>query len=355
MTKTLIHSLTQAELTEVCAQLDLPKYRAPQIWRWLYVQRAKDWASMKNLPSALRTELAERFLLDSAVPLKQQGELDDTCKILVGLHDEEQVEEVLISAPGRRTVCISTQVGCRFHCAFCASGQNGFHRNLEAGEMVGQVLLAANTFSENLTNVVFMGMGEPLDNYDATLKAVRIINDKDGLNIGARKITISTCGIIPGIERLAAEGLQVELSVSLHAPNDELRSQLMPVNRKYPIADLLKACKAYFAETKRIITFEYTLIQGINDSPRHAKELATLLSYLQSRVNLIPLSPVEEFAGQSSLREAAETFMNVLEQAGINATLRRSKGSSLKAACGQLRFQRNSNPAVPYGADRITG
>jgi len=347
MAKTLIHGLTQNELTDSCAQLDLPKYRAPQIWRWLYVQRVNDWDSMKNLPSALRAELAERFLLDSAVPLSKQGEPDDTCKILVGLHDEEQIEEVLISAPGRRTVCISTQVGCRFHCAFCASGQHGFRRNLDAGEMVGQVLLAAHTFSDKLTNVVFMGMGEPLDNYDATLKAVRILNNKDGLNIGARRITISTCGVIPPIERLATEGLQVELSVSLHAPNDELRSQLMPVNRKYPLADLLKACKAYFAATKRIITFEYTLIQGVNDRPQHAKELAKLLSHLPSRVNLIPLSPVEEFAGQSSPQEAAEVFMNTLEQAGINATLRRSKGSSLKAACGQLRFQRSSDSAVP--------
>jgi 23S rRNA (adenine2503-C2)-methyltransferase len=340
--KPLIHSLTGIELAAICAELNLPKYRASQIWRWLYVQRVCSWEAMTNLPAALRTQLAERVSLESAVSLKIQGEPADTRKILVGLHDGESVEEVLIPAPSRRTVCISSQVGCRFHCAFCASGQAGFMRNLEAGEMVGQVILAANIFPEPITNVVFMGIGEPFDNYDEVLKAIRILNDKEGMNIGARRLTISTSGIVPGIERLATEGLQVELSVSLHAPTDELRSELMPVNRKYPLDELFKACKAYFAATKRIVTFEYTLINGVNDRPEHARELAGLLRNMPGRVNLIPLSPVEEFSGQPSSEETCEMFMNIIEKSGINTTLRRSKGSSLQAACGQLRFARKN-------------
>jgi 23S rRNA (adenine2503-C2)-methyltransferase len=341
--KPLIHDLTRQELGRACAELELPKYRAEQIWHWLYVQRATSWDVMNNLSVKLRAQLAEKYAVESVTAIEMHGDPADTRKILVGLPDGERVEEVLIPAPNRRTVCVSSQIGCRFGCAFCASGQAGFRRNLAAGEMVGQILLAGRVFAEPLTNVVFMGIGEPFDNYDAVLKTVRIINHKEGLNFGARRITISTCGVIPGIEKLAAEGLQVELSVSLHAATDELRTKLMPVNARYPLDALLAACKAYFAATKRLITFEYALIRGINDQPEHAKQLAGLLRQMPGRVNLIPLSPVEEYEGEPSSEETAEMFMNILVKSGINTTLRRSKGGSLKAACGQLRFARKEN------------
>lgn len=339
MTKPLIHGFSRSELEDACKALGVPSYRAGQIWGWLYGQRVADWVEMKNLPASLRETLASQFEIASVVPLKVEGPPESTRKILVGLRDGECVEEVLIPARDRRTVCVSSQVGCRFACAFCASGKGGYVRNLEAGEIVGQVLLAWKEYGERPSNVVFMGMGEPFDNYDAVLKAIRILNAPEGINIGARHITVSTSGVISGIERLAGEGIQVELSVSLHAPDDELRSRLMPVNRKYPLAGLLKACGLYSATTKRMITFEYTLIRGVNDSRHHALTLAKLLRPLSGRVNLIPLSPVDGFEGQAPVAGTAEMFIEVLGRSGINATTRLSKGTNIDAACGQLRLR----------------
>jgi 23S rRNA (adenine2503-C2)-methyltransferase len=337
--KTLIHGLTHAEIARLCADRGAPAYRADQIWQWLYRKWAADWSEMRNLPAALREELAGAARLDSATAVKVEGEKGGTRKLLVALADGEQIEEVLIPAPGRRTVCLSSQVGCRFNCAFCASGKAGFRRNLLAGEMVGQVVLAVREYGERPTHVVVMGIGEPLDNYDEVIKAIRIINDADGLAIGARRITISTCGIVPGIARLAGEGLQVELSVSLHAADDATRSKLMPVNRKYPIENLLAACRDYAAGTGRIITFEYTLIRGVNDAPRQAAALAKRLRTLPCRVNLIPLSAVDEFDGRRAAPAVAGMFVATLARAGINATVRASKGSDVQAACGQLRLR----------------
>jgi len=294
---------------------------------------------MGNLPASLRDELAQRFRLDSAVALDVQGREGATRKILVGLQDGERVEEVLLTAGSRNTVCVSSQAGCRFRCAFCASGQAGFLRNLECGEMVGQVLLAAQTWGQRPDNVVFMGIGEPFDNYDAVLSAIRIINHKEGVRIGARRITISTCGLIPGIRRLAGEGLQVKLSVSLHAPTTELRSQLMPINKRYPLAALLEACRDYADATGRIVTFEYALIKGVNDTSSHAETLRNLLKPLPCRVNLIPLSNVAGYSGEPASPQAAHMFISKLDESGINATLRESRGSSLQAACGQLRYR----------------
>jgi len=333
----LILGNTRAELATLIESLDQPAYRAGQVWHWLYTQNVSDWSQMKNVPATLRTRLAERFRLQAAVDIKTDGESDGTRKILVGLRDGERVEEALIPADNRRTVCVSSQAGCRFRCAFCASGQAGFRRHLETGEIVAQALLAWRGFGEKPTHVVVMGVGEPFDNYHAVLKAVRIINDPDGLCIGARRITISTAGVIPGIERLAEEGLQVELSVSLHAPSDKLRSELMPINRTYPLPRLLKTCEEYFEKTNRMITFEYTLIAGVNDQPRHAKELARLLAPLPFRVNFIPLSPVAEYPGAPSAAAVAERFIRALDKEGVNATLRASRGTAVHAACGQLR------------------
>lgn len=339
MTKTLIHGLTRTDLSDVCKSLNLPGYRAGQVWSWLYDQRVTDWAGMKNLPVAVRESLSARFEIVPVRPIKTDGEPTGTRKILVGLRDGDCVEEVLIPAGDRRTVCLSSQVGCRFACAFCASGKGGFVRHLETGEIVGELLLAWQDYAARPSNVVFMGMGEPFDNYDAVLKAIRIINDSEGINIGARHITISTSGVVPGIERLAGEGLQVELSVSLHAPENELRTRLMPVNRKYPLEGLLAACGRYAAATKRIITFEYTLIRGVNDGRQQAMQLARVLKPLPSRVNLIPLSLVDGFEGLPPSPGTVEMFIDVLGRGGINATARISKGKQIDAACGQLRLR----------------
>lgn len=356
MNRPLIHGLVRSELAEACRELSVPVFRAVQLWSWLYRQRVATWAEMTNLPVAFRDMLAHRFDLASVKPLKGEGEREGTRKLLVELRDGECVEEVLIPARDRRTVCVSCQVGCRFACVFCASGRGGCVRSLEAGEIIGEFLLAWQEYGERPTNVVFMGMGEPFDNYEAVLKAVRILNDAEGINLGARHITISTSGVVPGIERLAGEGLQVELSVSLHAPTDELRSTLMPVNRRYPLGSLLDACQRYAQATKRIVTFEYTLIRGVNDTREHALALARLLRPLSARVNLIPLSPVEGYAGTAPAQETGPLFIGILERAGINATLRVSKGKSIDAACGQLRLRRTGHGAMGQGRNEtMTG
>lgn len=355
----MIHGLSRGQIERICQSLNQPAYRAKQIWQRLYTRYAVDWQEMKNLPDSLRQAFEQRFSLHAAVPVRVQGNRQALSprKLLLALQDGECVETVVIPAKRRITVCVSSQVGCKFRCAFCASGQAGFKRDLQSGEMVGQITAAAREFRprppansvkssqsktrdsrrKTLSHVVFMGIGEPLDNYDQVLDAIRIINDPNGLNIGARRITISTCGIIPGIQRLACEGLQVELSVSLHACDDVLRSRLMPVNRKYRLNDLLNTCREYADVTGRIITFEYTLIRGVNDSIEQAKTLARILGPVHCRVNLIPLSVVAEFKGRPTPRAAAVRFANILERAHINATLRASQGSRINAACGQLR------------------
>ncbi len=335
--KPLIYSLSPAELEAACTELGQPRFRAAQLWRWLYVRRVTDWDAMRNIPASLRSALAESFLLPASAPLEIQGREDETRKLLVGLCDGECVEAVMIPTADRRTLCLSSQVGCRFHCAFCASGQGGFQRQLEAGEIVQQVMAACTLWGKRPTHVVYMGVGEPFDNYDAVLKSVRTLNNGDGLGIGARRITISTCGVVPGIGRLAEESIQVELSVSLHAPNDAVRTALMPVNKTWPIDTLLAACRTYAERTGRIITFEYTLIRDLNDSEAQAHELARRLAKLPCRVNLIPLSDVPEFGGRPSSPAAADRFIRTLAERHINATLRASKGSRLRAACGQLR------------------
>lgn len=338
--KTLIHGLSRDEITRFCAECNQPEYRADQIWRWLYHHYVGDWSGMKNLPAALRAELDQRFLIEPFAVVRENNETGagSTSKTLLRLSDGECIEVVFIPARGQTTLCVSSQVGCKYKCAFCASGQAGFRRNLATGEIVGEVVHAARILGGPPSHVVFMGIGEPFDNYDHVLAAIRIINDPDGLSIGARKITVSTCGIIPGIERFAKEGLQIELSVSLHAPDDALRSKLMPVNRIYPLAGLLAACREYAEQTGRMITFEYTLINGVNDSKEQAQRLSRLLEKIHCRVNLIMLSAVAEYEGRPPSGETARMFVNTLEQAHINSTVRASKGGNINAACGQLRL-----------------
>ena len=335
--KTALPGLFPEELQALCQAAGQPAFRGKQLWQWVQVQGATRWDQMGNLPKALKDALAATHTPEPAKILKESGESSGTRKWLVGLDDGDSVETVLIPARDWTTVCLSTQVGCRMGCAFCASAKCGFARNLSAGEIVAQFQLVTAALGQRPDNIVYMGMGEPFDNYDEVLKSVRILNHPEGLNVGARRITISTSGVITGIRRLAEEGLQIELSVSLHAASHELRRRLMPIENKYPFDDLLAACVDYTARTKRFVTFEYTLIRGVNDSVRDAEELAKRLRPFSCRVNLIPLSPVEEFAGEAPPRAAIEAFQRTLENRGVSVTLRESKGKGVDAACGQLR------------------
>ena len=332
-------SILPDEWKPILAERGMRTFRAEQILHSLYRDYIADWSEATTLPLDFRDELKKEFPLTQASLLDVSESSDGTRKLLVGFEDGNSVETVLIPATGRFTQCISTQVGCAMGCAFCASGSQGVVRSLSADEIVAQYMLARR-FGE-ITNIVVMGMGEPFANYDETMRALKLINAGKGPNLGARHITISTCGVVPGFARLASEGIQFELSVSLHAPNDELRSQLMPVNRRWPMDELLKACAEYTEATKRIITFEYTLIRGINDSRRHADELAAAVKRVpMAKVNLIPLSPVAHRPDFKTPDESTMLmFLDVLMKNKVQTMLRRSRGKDANAACGQLRLR----------------
>ena len=338
--------LTLAELTGWVTRSGQPAYRAKQVFHSLYQKGTADPAAMSDLPKELRDLLAKEFPAPPLAVAHHQESADGTSKWLFRLADGQFVESVLIpverhargEASSRRTVCLSTQVGCAYGCAFCASGMDGFQRNLSAGEIVEEVL-AVQRDAGRVTHIVFMGMGEPLANYDNLLKAIRVLNDPEGLKVGARKITISTVGLVPMIERLSKEGIQVELSISLHAPNDELRGQIMPVNRRYPLAELIKACRAYVKATKRLITFEYILMEGVNDAPAQARELAVLLKGLPCKVNLIPCHPIPGSPFTRPPMKRMLAFEGALREKRIPCTLRRSRGLDIDGACGQLRLR----------------
>ena len=331
----------------------LRPFRADQILQCLYRDYIRDWDQATTLPKDFRETLKSEFPLVPPAVLDRSEAADGTVKLLLGLEDGESVETVVIPAKGRLTQCVSSQVGCAMGCVFCASGSAGLVRSLKAEEIVAEVLSAQWLFAtpENrrqgsglcLTNLVVMGMGEPFANYEETMRALKILNAGRGTNLGARHITLSTCGIVPGFARLAAEGLQFELSVSLHAPNDELRSQLMPVNRRWPVDELLAACADYTSKTGRVITFEYTLVKGVNDSRACAAELVRKLRRLPGcKVNLIPLSPVAHRPDLGTPDEETQlAFLDVLMKAHIQTMLRRSRGKDANAACGQLRLRRS--------------
>lgn len=340
------YSVSLPEWDAVIQEAGDKKWRAQQVWQWLYRSRVSRWEEMTNLPEALRKALAERLHdLDATARIQEESlESEGTNKLLLGLHDGEMIETVIIPAKDRNTVCVSSQVGCAFHCAFCASGLNGVVRSLECGEIVAQVVRASQRIGDRPENVVFMGIGEPFANYDNVLKAARIINDGKGIGIGARKITISTCGVVPGIRRFAEEGMQFEISVSLHAPSQALREQIMPVAKRWGLDELMETCRWYTEKTNRIITFEYTLVDGFNNRPEHAKMLIKLLRGLKCCVNLIPLNPVKEFAGRAPDQQDSEGFLHLLMDAGISTTLRRSRGRGVNASCGQLRHSRINEP-----------
>jgi len=380
-----IRSLTRDELQSQFEAWGQPRYRVDQLLQWLYQRYALDWDSMTDLPKALRAKLQAHYTLHLPELVQCQGSADTTQKFLWRLADGALIESVLVPASralygqssDRRTLCVSTQVGCAYRCRFCASGLQGWKRNLRVEEIVGQVLAAERYLTQSaasvpgpesapaqpghgpsaprlgrpIDNLVIMGMGEPLANYEAVLKALRILNAAWGGGIGARKITISTSGLAPQIRRLADEPEQFGLAVSLHATTDELRSRLMPINRKYPLAELVAACEYYRQKKGRILSLEYILIAGVNDSLGQARQLAALARRLHAKVNLIPYNPVEGLAWQRPEPAAQEAFLNVLLRQRVPATLRQEKGADIDAACGQLRLKTERALRVKAQAD----
>ena len=332
-------NLTTEELKKKFLELDIEPYRADQIHQWIFEKGVYDFDKMTNLSLPLREKLKESFSIElPPVAARERSGDDKSTKLLLKLKKGDFVEAVYMPMDERKTICISSQVGCKFHCAFCASGQNGFFRNLTMGEILSQVVLARDLSpNKKITNIVFMGIGEPFDNYKELLRTVRMLNSKNGLNLGARKITISTCGIIPKIEALGEEGLQVELSVSLHGHNDAVRGAIMPVNKAYPVKELIDTCKKYAKKTKRAITFEYILVKGVNASEKEAYGLVKLLKGILCKVNLIPYNPIEEFPHEAPTYEEIVRFQQILQQGGVKTTVRFSKGRDIQAACGQLR------------------
>lgn len=339
-----LYDLNQKELRDLVADLGEPGYRAQQLWTWMYKHKATTFEEITTLSKELRARLEEEFALQQMEPVAEQHSIDgETVKWLFKLDDGQLIESVLMRYENnRRTACISTQAGCAMGCVFCATGQMGFARHLSPGEIVGQVVTLARYLQdqdERLSNVVLMGMGEPLHNYDHTLAAIRTMTDPEGLNIGQRHITVSTVGLVPAIKRLAREGLQVRLAVSLHAVTDDERSASMPVNRRYPIRQLIAACHDYFEHTGRRITFEWALIHKVNDTPEQAEALAYLLRGLTCHVNLIPLNPTGGFEGAPSAPSRVEAFQTILEHRGIPATVRVRRGIDIQAGCGQLKTE----------------
>jgi 23S rRNA (adenine2503-C2)-methyltransferase len=345
MNKEDIRNLTLEELKAQLEKWGEPSYRAAQVFDWIYKKGATSFGAFTDLPKSLRQRLEENFSLQPLVLADQVKSRDGTEKFLFELADENFIETVLIPAGERKTLCLSTQVGCKFACVFCASGKGGFNRNLFPSEILGQILFLRHKLSVRLTNFVFMGMGEPLDNYENVVKAIRIMNDPQGLGIAARRITISTSGITPGLERLKTLGLQVNLSLSLHSVKEEVRSKLLPINKRYPLKELIRACQDYVAQTGRMMTLEYILLRDINDSAEEARGLAALAKRLRAKVNLIPYSHICGLGFETPPRERTELFLRWLEDRGVSATLRRSKGADIQAACGQLagKLQRETS------------
>jgi 23S rRNA (adenine2503-C2)-methyltransferase len=371
--KTDLLSLTLPQMQQWLVELGEPPFRAKQLYSWLYQHLATDFSAMTNLPQALRSRLAQEASIGPMILRSELHSKDDrTRKILLELDDGRLIESVLMLYPPigessvRATVCVSTQAGCAFGCTFCATGQMGFDRHLTAGEIVAQVLFFArelrdapwsargeregrpvrNAPIDHITNIVLMGMGEPLHNYDNVMQALRILNNPDGFNLGARHMTVSTVGLVPAIRKLSQEPLQVNLAISLHAPTDELRSQTMPINKKYPLEELLTACKDYIAATGRQVTFEYVLLAGVNDTAEYAHLLGELLAPLKqfAHVNCIPVNATSaDYKPPSGM--AIRAFRNILFEHGVSNSVRAERGDDIAAACGQLRtrFEKNRN------------
>ena len=342
--KRILLDLTSDELKAYLISIGQPAFRAKQVFSWLH--KGVSFSDMRNLPAALRGQLADEcYDLPMELHASFPSQKDDTVKFLYACWDGNIIEGVLMHYHYGYSLCISTQVGCKMGCAFCASTLNGCVRSLTAGEMLSEVLLANRFLGEKgkVGHIVLMGSGEPLDNYDQTVRFLRLVNDPDGLNISLRNISLSTCGLVPEIGRLQNEHLPVTLSISLHAPNDTIRREIMPISRTYPIGELMQAVREYVAETGRRVVFEYALIDRLNSRPEHARELAKLLRGLQCHVNLIPLNHVDERSLAPATPEAVQTFLKTLEAEHISATVRREMGSDIGGACGQLRRRHLEN------------
>jgi 23S rRNA (adenine2503-C2)-methyltransferase len=335
-----IKDLLLKDLEERLELLGEDKYRAMQIMHWIYREGATSFDQMSDLSLALREKLKTIFSVTALESQNKQISVDGTAKYLFRLNGEALIETVMIPTPKRRTVCVSSQVGCLFGCRFCASGLGGFGRNLSASQIIDQVVFVEKDIGSRVTNVTMMGIGEPLANYDNVVKAIRIMNCKDCLGLGARKITISTCGFVPSIRRLAKENLQIELSVSLHAPDNPTRDKIMPVNRKYNIEDLLQTCRDFIRQTKRQVTFEYLLLKSVNDSPRCAEKLGALIKGINCKVNVIPYNPVSGLRFEAPATDTINLFLQKLKDCGVKFTPRETRGRDIDAACGQLRWSR---------------
>ena len=342
--KPLIFDFSLPQLADILTSWGEPEYRARQLWSGLYQHLWDKPHLFTHLPLPFRSRLADEFTFSSLTPVATRESQDgETLKTLFQLADGQAIEAVLMQYARRRTLCISSQVGCGMGCVFCATGQMGFRRNLSSGEIVEQVLFYARLLSqrnERVTNVVLMGMGEPFHNYEATLEAIDRLNHPQGFNLGARRFTISTVGLVPMIRRFTQERRQVNLAISLHAADDDLRSSLLPINKRYPLNELLEACREYTQRTHRRITFEWALIYDVNDTPQQAQKLAHILQGVLCHVNVIPLNPTHSYSGQATTRERAQTFKQILESHGIPCTIRIRRGIDIQAGCGQLA----SNP-----------
>ncbi|MBQ7116841.1 MAG: 23S rRNA (adenine(2503)-C(2))-methyltransferase RlmN [Clostridia bacterium] len=330
--------MTVDEIKKELLEMEEKPFKAAQIYSWLHKHNVDSFEEMTNISKDLRLNLEKNYdIYTCAIEKKLVSVYDDTVKYLFRLNDGELIESVVMKYKYGYTICVSSQVGCRMGCNFCASGIAGFIRNLTPSEILSQIYVAQKDLSVRISHIVMMGVGEPLDNYHNVIRFLRIISDENGLNIGMRNISLSTCGVVSGIYKLMDEKLQLTLSISLHAPNDEIRSKTMPVNNKWNIDTLLKACKAYIKETNRRISFEYAMISGVNDSDECARELAGKLKGMLCHVNLIPVNSVKERDYRKSNRDRILSFIKILEKNGINATVRRTLGSDINASCGQLR------------------
>ena len=332
-----LKSCNLTEMSAIFKEMGQPGFRAKQVYTWLH-KGVRSYDEMTNLPKGLRDTLAENYPIHAPeVVRRQESKKDGTIKYLWKLHDGNCVETVLMRYRYGNTVCISTEVGCRMGCAFCASTIGGLVRRLEPYEMLDEVLFTQADSGLPISHIVLMGIGEPLDNFDNVMRFLELVNSGDGMNISMRHISLSTCGLVPKIDELAKRKLQISLAISLHGPNDEIRNRIMPVNKAYPIDELLSACRRYYAATSRRIHFEYAMIAGVNARERDAKELLSRLKGLPAHINMIPLNHVEESPFEPSSKAAVAAFQKILEDGGITATVRRTLGGDIDASCGQLR------------------
>lgn len=329
--------MTLQEIEKDFADMSERKFRAKQVYQWL-VKSVNNFDDMKNIPRAFRDILKEKYFIPHLKIKEKRISSDGTIKYLFELFDDELIESVLMKYKHGNSMCLSTQAGCKMGCVFCATGRNGFKRNLFASEILNQIEIAQKDTGVKISNIVLMGMGEPLDNYDNVIKFLKLVSSKDNLNIGMRHISLSTCGLVDKIYKLSQEKFQLTLSVSLHAPNDEIRNKIMKINNKWNVSDLITACREYIAKTGRRISFEYTMIKNLNDTPKCAIELSKILKGMLCHVNLIPLNDcsLDEQFGKSSVNRIYK-FKNILEKEGINVTIRRTLGKDIEAACGQLK------------------